>query len=152
MEVDDAVQMIWTQVWDYAGTKFESRGPGSFYGLVGSIADRVLISLMRDGRAQKRGEGRECEGLSTENVRQVTLRPGLSSEPTPTSVARTNEDQGRLQLLLSEEQYTVFHDIEVRGLTAEDVSLVLDKTPSAVRGILRRARLRLVREFEEEKS
>lgn len=152
MELDDVIQVIWAEVWKYAGTQFRSRGPGSFYGLVGSIADRVLINLQREGHAQKRGEGEDCASLTQEDGGRVTPRPGLPVDPTPASVACTHEAEGRLHALLTKDQYTVFYDIEVRGLTAEDLSLVLNRSPSAVRGILRRARLQLMRHFKGERE
>ena len=124
--------------------KFEYRGRGSLDAALAKALEHVLIDLSRERSAQKRGGGK-----GPVDVNDVESTEGLdrfaSDATSPTVRARANELVERARALLEPLEFAVWHGVEIDGFTHVELASRLDTTPSATRGVLRRALLKLLR-------
>lgn len=120
--------------------RFEDRGPGSLDGLLLTLLDRVIADACRRHGAVKRGA----------NVRRVDGDPSdmtalQASDPSPTGLARASELEALCRQHLSEREWEAFRLVQCDGLSAVEAAERLGSTDSAVRGLLLRARARLIK-------
>ena len=66
-----------------------------------------------------------------------------TKQPTPTSDARVSELQDLAKEHLGQREYDVWSLIELDAYTPSEVAVVLSESPSAIRGVLHRARRKL---------
>lgn len=149
MQPEDVTQEIWARAIPAAQTGFVDAGPGSFLGFLGKIADRTMIDLARRLCAQRRGGGAEAAGLQTDWENHVLRKPGNPDQPTPTNLARASELAQLAKEVLPADLHSAWHLVEVEGFTAEEAGLGLRRTASAVRGLLLRARARLMAQLQQ---
>jgi len=150
---DDVVGEVWLRFYS-AGSfaAFEDRGPGSLRRFLGIVLDRTMVDMVRRARAHKRtGDGRhvplEETGPGTDAPRE---RCGLvSKDPTPTSRARESEMAELCRRELDEREGEVWRQVEIEGCSSVEVAARLGLTPAAVRGVLFRARAKLIRALEK---
>ena len=142
-DLDDVLQEIWARAATAARTTFRNLGPGSLFAFLGKIADREVIDLARRHRAKKRGDGGAAE-LSTGFDAAGAARPGCSTPETPTSRARVVELSALARQELNPREFEAWEMVEMRDYTPEEAGLAMRCSGSAVRGLLMRARARLV--------
>jgi len=106
------------------------------------VLDHVLKDAARRAGRRRRGSG--LTEVSLDDLGDAT-RHDLPSDPSPspTSDARAAELLALARERLDERAWSVWYAVEVEGMASTDVAEWLDVTPSAVRGILLRARARL---------
>lgn len=151
MEPMDVVNEAWTRFLGDCKDKFESRGRGSFLALLRDVFDNTAASLARQEGALKRGQGDRGCALSDDGMPHAALRPSQASIETPTSAARVSEIQRIARECLTEVEYQVWSLIHVQSYASDEAALVvsdsgedMERSASAVRGILKRARNKLV--------
>jgi RNA polymerase sigma factor (sigma-70 family) len=151
-QLRDVVQETWLAVHRSRGN-FVHAGRGAFIAWVGRIADNTLIELLRRKNARKRGDGEEGEPLGEHCVHQAVVKPGLPAAETPTSSARVAEIHELAREALTDREYTAWELVEMRGYSPAEAGLALDESSgSAVRGLLKRARRKMVLRLTEEKG
>jgi RNA polymerase sigma factor (sigma-70 family) len=126
---------------------FDDARPGALADALGAILDGVAVDSYRRIQALKRGGGRAVPHYDEHRETGGTgLQPMVPSrEPTPTSNARASEVLDLCQALLGPREWEVWRLIEQEGLDSTEVARRLETTDAAVRGIFRRARLRVLR-------
>lgn len=145
--VEDVVQEIWTRVIPSVKKAFTPSGPGSFYAFLGRLADRTLMDLARLQRAAKRGQGKGDQPLSMNGECSVSLKPGLPAVETPTSRARCSELENMARNELNDREFQAWDLVEMQGYSPDEAGLAMRCSGSAVRGLLLRARTRLISRF-----
>jgi len=150
-QVDDLVQEIWGRVSaERTKRSFEPRGQGSFLAWLSQVAKNTLNDLGRKEIAQKKGEGAEAVPIDTRSGARPAARHGLAPPTTPTSAARVAELDAIAREELSEDEYLAWNLLDVQSYTSEEAGvLVLDRSAAGVRGLLHRARLKLMRRLGE---
>jgi RNA polymerase sigma factor (sigma-70 family) len=144
---DDVVSEVWLRFYSSGSfERFDDRGPGSLRRYLSVILDRAMIDMVRRAKAGKREGGsanvslEECaEGRDPRAGPQVE-----SKDPTPTSGARASELGDLCKAVLDDREYETWRLIEVEGRLASEVAEALGVTPAAVRGVLFRARFKLI--------
>lgn len=147
--VDDVVQEVWTRVVPAVKRSFTPAGPNSFLAFLATVADRTMVDLARRQSASKRGEGENVGRLDTSCEREGARPPGAGIPETPTSSARRTELEEIARVELSERELQAWELVELQGYSAGEAALALACSDSAVRGLLLRARARLVRRLGE---
>lgn len=142
LQVEDVVQEVWLKVVPGAQRTFTPGGEGSFLAFVSKVADNTVIDLVRRQRALKRGEGQEEVPLVPGE------EPGILAGPrefeTPTSSARRSELRDIALRELGNREFLAWDLVEIQGYTAGEAGLAMNISASAVRGLLMRARAKLV--------
>jgi len=142
-ELDDVLQDVWARAVPAAKATFKQAGPGSLLAFLGKIADREVIDIARRHRAQKRGRGGP-ESLATDFDAPDGVRPGRAGPTTPTSHARVAELKTLARAVLGEREHEAWDLVELRQFTPEEAGLAMRCSDSSVRGLLLRARAKLV--------
>ncbi len=127
--------------------KLEDRGRGSLTRLLSKILDDVAIDIYRWHGAEKRGDGRLPSSYDghDENARGGQAQcVAVSLDTTPTSKVRAGELLDRCREVLDPYEWEVWHLVEVESFSSVEIAGRLHTTDSAVRGILRRARRKLL--------
>lgn len=126
---------------------FQDPRPGALANLLGTVLDGVAIDALRRVGAQKRGGGAALRSLEPGEAADTAGEglPVSSREPTPTSDARASELVELCRKLLEPREWEVWRLMEQEGFDSLEVARLLGTTDSAVRGILRRARLHILR-------
>lgn len=146
-EVGDVVQEVWKRVLCTTREKFEP----SFLGFLQAVTDNCIVDLLRRQGARKRGEGGSSNTLDTQAVSHAVPKPGLPEVETPTSRARASELQSIAREELNEREHLAWDLVEMKGYTAEEAGLAMGDqggSGSSVRGLLKRARSKLVSRLE----
>lgn len=129
--------------------RFEDRGPGSLLGALGRILDHVLVDECRRRGAAKRGANALAYSIDGDEGSRHTMHADLASpDPTPTSQARAHELVDLCRQLLAGREAEVWQLVEIEELSPADVARRLGSTPAAVRGVLFRARAKLLKALE----
>ncbi len=130
-------------------TRFEDRGRGSLLAALARILDRVMVDECRRRGALKRGANAACLTLDEEDDGSPSMSVDRASpDPTPTSLARARELLDLCRRHLDRREAEVWQFIEVEGLSPAEAAARLGETPAAVRGVLFRARAKLVKVLE----
>jgi RNA polymerase sigma factor (sigma-70 family) len=128
--------------------RLEHRGSGSLRAALAKILDDVAVDTYRRHGALKRGA----------HLRTVPLEGGVATgtegavelaaeDTTPTSTAREREILELCRALLPPREWDVWWLCEVRRQSSAAVAERTGTTDAAVRGILHRARKRILREL-----
>ena len=149
-QVEDVVQEIWTRVIPSVRKAFTPSGPGSFCAFLGRLADSTMVDMVRTLRAAKRGEDHAARPLSTNWEQEAVPKPGIAAVETPTSRARCSELETLARRALSDREHHAWLLVELHDYSAEEAGVAMRCTGSAVRGLLRRARARLVSRLGDE--
>jgi RNA polymerase sigma factor (sigma-70 family) len=146
LEPEDAVQeAFWRVLSSGLLSRFEDRGPGSLEAALVSVLDRTVKDMLRRAGARKR---------SGELVKVPRGRSGfaLGIEPeptgrevTPTSNARHSELEELCRRTLGEREWEAWRRVELGGWSAVDAAEELGESAASVRGLLFRARQKLVK-------
>jgi len=142
LQLEDVVQEIWLKVVPGARRTFTPGGAGSFLAFVSKVADNTAIDLVRRQRAIKRGEG-QAEVPLVPGEEPGILAGGREFE-TPTSSARRSELREIAARELNQREYLAWDLVEIQTYTASEAGLAMDISGAAVRGLLMRARAKLV--------
>lgn len=144
---EDVVNEAWVRFYSArAYERFEDRGPGSLRRFLVVIVDRVLHDWLRRASAGKRIAGGEA--LSLESLadggdsREIGV--AQSREPTPTKSVRDGELLALVREALDERERLVWERIEVEQRSSIEVAHELGISDSAVRGVIHRARAKLI--------
>jgi RNA polymerase sigma factor (sigma-70 family) len=143
---EDVVSEVWLRCYQtHALEGFQDRGSGSLLRFLRMVLERVMIDLVRRSTAAKRDGGAQQALADAEAANGIgsALSSLPAREPTPTSHARVGELVELCRSVLSAEEWTVWNAVEVQGLDTETVVQRLDRSPSAIRGLLFRARKKL---------
>jgi len=128
--------------------RFEDRGAGSLRKVLFRVLDRTLLDALRRERTSKRSANvARAFRDGTDAGLEAFLQSVDHREPSPTSQARTREWVETCRDLLAEREWVVWHAVEVGGRTAADVARDLGIAESAARGLLFRARRRILHEL-----
>jgi RNA polymerase sigma factor (sigma-70 family) len=130
---------------------FEDRGRGSLEAVLTRVLENTLVDFGRRASARKRGGTHErVDALET------GLAPGLDRLPaedtTPTSRARSNELVELAGRVLEPRELEAWRPVEIEGLDAADVAHRMESTPAAIRGLVYRARAKLMRALSDERG
>lgn len=125
---------------------FEDRGPGSLAAALGKILDFTLNDALRRANAVKRGANARtvsCDSADGDLPPQIASLP--ARDPTPTSNARVTELIALCRRHLDDREWRVWSRVEIEGLDPATVAVEVGITASAIRGVLFRARAKLVK-------
>lgn len=140
--VEDIVQEAWIKLIPGAQRTFTPGGAGSFLAFVARVTDNVMVDLVRRIQARKRGDGQPVVPLVP------GVEPGIEARTrgfeTPTSSARRTELEQLASRELSERELLAWQLVELQSYTASEAGLAMEITGAAVRGLLLRARAKLV--------
>lgn len=157
LEPMDVVQDAWCSFVKHGRDRFVSRGKGSFLALMRDILDKKLVDLIRQHTSQKNGEGRPGEALVEDGMPAAMLRPEQAPVETPTSASRASEIDGLAKRVLTDLEYRVWELCSVKNYTSDEAALVvsesgedIDRSASAIRGILKRVRAKLASHLPDE--
>jgi RNA polymerase sigma factor (sigma-70 family) len=134
---------------------FHDPRPGALADLLGTVLEGVATDAYRRAQALKRGGGTPIRSLDGHGKAGDTTGDGLavaSREPTPTSDARASELVQLCRTVLEPREWEVWRLIEQEGLHSSTVARRLGTSDAAVRGLFRRARLRILRVLAKEQG
>ncbi len=117
---------------------------GSVRRFLNRIVDGEVLDVFRRGMAAKRGGG--WRRLRADNMLEgdevaVEL---LSAEPTPTSEVRYRETCDRFRAALNDREWQLLEAVSIQGMSSEEVAAVHGTTAAAIRGVLLRARAKVI--------
>lgn len=133
--------------------RFEHRGPGSLRNVLYRVLDRTILDALRFERACKRSANVAPAPRDETSAGTAALARHMDDrEPSPTSAARRNEWIASCRRILTDREWTVWSAVDIDERTPAEVARSLGDGESAVRGVLFRARARILRElfFEQE--
>lgn len=150
VDEDDVIAEVWLRCYA-AGllVEFEHRGAGSLQALFTTLVGRTLTDLLRRYGASKRDGPLESSSVDELEALAVagTGMPS-SHETTPTARARASELESLCRDALETREWEIWRLAEVDGLDAPAIAERFGLTSSAVRGVLFRARKKLVRALD----
>jgi RNA polymerase sigma-70 factor, ECF subfamily len=153
--LEDAVQDVWTRALDSL-PRFEWQGKGSFFRWLGGIADNVVKNHARRHLGTPRGTECSLEVLGTGNETFLVEDRRLGKRgTTPSRTLQREERLARLETALEKllpDHREVILLARLQGLRILEVAQRMDRTPEAVRSLLRRALQELQREFGDTES
>ncbi len=152
VSADDVVQeVLWRSLSSRLLSRFEDRGRGSLDSLLDTVLDRTLVDMARRSNAQKRGGLHTSFRIDTVESNDHPALAGMEARTaTPSSDLRAADLLRFCRDHLEEEEWTIWHAVEIEGL---DTSLVGEErgiSASAIRARLFRARQKLIRALEAE--
>jgi len=124
--------------------RFEDRGKGSLMGGLYTVLDRTLKDAVRRHLdTDKRGRDVDLQTLDEASQRAVAgaLR---APDPTPTSRVRANDLLELCRTALPPREWDVWRRLHVEGQDYATIAAQLSLTEAAVRGLVYRARERIV--------
>jgi RNA polymerase sigma factor (sigma-70 family) len=125
--------------------RLEDRGRGSLRKVLERVLDRVLLDLHRGATTAKRGSHALPVGLDGQVEDSLP-----ASDPTPTSEARAAELVEMCRRELTEREWQAWRLVELEGLESGTAALRIGTTGSAVRGLVLRARAKLIQAMAEQ--
>jgi DNA-directed RNA polymerase specialized sigma24 family protein len=130
---------------------FEDRGRGSLQAALLTVLDCTLVDLGRRAKARKRG-GDAARVSIDESADGAVLASSLASaDTTPTSRARERDLAEIARRVLEPRELEVWTLVARCGLDSTEAARQLRTTDSAVRGLLKRARAKLIRALDRER-
>ncbi len=148
---EDIVQEVWSNVVERSREAFECRGPGSFCAYICKITDNRIKSRVTRHLAQKRGGGSRVVPCSDHAEQNAVQKPGTPYPSTASSVARVSELQGLAEKRLLPDEYQAWYLVDNLGYTSQEAAFAMGedlegggRSDSGVRGLLLRARLKLI--------
>jgi RNA polymerase sigma factor (sigma-70 family) len=143
IDLDDVLQELWARVMPAVRTQFRHDGPGTLYAFLGRVCDRLVVDIARRMYAQKRGE-RATRELGTVVDVADGARPGRSAPLTPTGHARFAELVNIARESLSDREFDAWRLVEMEQFSSDEAALAMRCSGAAVRGLMLRARSKLV--------
>lgn len=152
VSAEDIVQEVfWRALSSGMLQDFDDRGRGSLAAALNVVLDRTLVDVGRRLSAAKREGDRTARSLDEIGDGAMIDDTRLSSrDPTPTSHAREDELVKACRDTLGEREWETWELVELSGWTCEDAARHLGQTAAAVRGVLFRARAKLLRALAHE--
>ena len=148
---EDLVQEVFVRALSSGMLRdFEDRGRGSLARALAKVLDDVAVDTYRRHGTLKRGGG--VPGLQARDEAAEEGEVAASSparDATPTSNAREKEILELCRDVLEPREWQVWQLSEVEGLDSRAVAERLGATPAAVRGVLHRARKRILRRMAD---
>jgi RNA polymerase sigma factor (sigma-70 family) len=142
-QISDLVQDVWARAMPIVRNNFKCNGPGALLAFLTTIADRTVVDLVRSHRSQKRGRG-GASRLPT-GYETASAMPGTPAPETPTSQARVSEITRIAREVLTEREHEAWERVEVHGFAAVEAAFAMNCTSASVRGLLLRARAKIIR-------
>lgn len=148
VQAEDIAQEAWAKVVRSGLDAYTPQGPGSFLAYLARITDNTIIDTVRRLHAAKRGEGREHVELAPEDEGRTPQ--AWSTTESPTSAARRSEIEELARRVLTQREFAVWELVELQDYTSDEAGFAVDATSSAVRGLLMRARTKLIAALRSE--
>lgn len=139
---EDVVQEAWAKVVRFGLGGYTPQGPGSFLAYLARITDNTVVDIVRRLNAAKRGEGREHVELGPED--DSSTPHTYSPVESPTGAARRHEIEELAARLLTARECEAWELVELEDYTSDEAGLALGTSGSAIRGLLKRARTKLI--------
>lgn len=142
---DDVVQEVWRRALAARLlARFEDRGRGSLERTLRRVLEFTLSDWARRASAEKRGGQVERYSLELELPERERTAPLQASATTPTSAARATELLELCRAELDAREWSAWRAVELEGKSAVEAAAELGTSAAAVRGLLFRARSKLV--------
>jgi DNA-directed RNA polymerase specialized sigma24 family protein len=124
----------------------EGRAPGSMHRALQVVLDRVLADHLRRLGSAKHGAGVSMISISpsAEDTGSPLLSRLASSSATPTVSARSAELIRLCQSHLGDGEWEVWRLRVVAGLGFDEIAALVEATSASVRGVMHRARKKLI--------
>jgi len=142
IDPEQAVQDVWLKLAKKGNTPPVGPEKGELTKWMCKVLDQHVTDLIRRQMAAKRGGGN----------RQVSIHPSdsqtspvavLARTPTPSEDASAKELIALAKKRLPAQQYDVWYGVHVRSETPAELAIQMGRTPSAIRGLLKRAHEKL---------
>jgi len=128
--------------------RFRDRGPGSLRNLLFRVLDRTLLDALRRQRTRKRSANVASLSGDEGDAGCLPARSLVDArEPTPTSSARAREWIEHCRRVLPAREWEIWSLVEVEGHSPQEAAALHGIGGNAARGLLLRARARLIREL-----
>lgn len=145
---EDVVHEVWLR---FCGSgsflRFEHRGPGSLRRFLGIMLDRALVDLVRHDQADRRGGSLDVRSLDDGHHDGRELQHA-TDDPTPTSRSRSAELRRLCRRILEPREYEIWRMVEVEERAAVEVAAEMCTSSASIRGIVHRARLKLLKQLD----
>jgi len=149
---DDIVSEVWVRGYASGSLQaFEDRGRGSLRRFLCVLLDRTMVDLTRRFGAVKRRSLLACRGFEVDSGTKANCsvtKVADVKEPTPTSNVRADELLRLCEEVLEEKEWRIWKLAESDGLDSAEIGVRLGISSSAVRGVLFRARAKLITALE----
>lgn len=133
--------------------RFEDRGRGSLEAALMQILERTMVDFARRLGAEKRGGGfARVDPVPVGDSRAAEFDGIASTETSPTGRAREHELVELARRALEPHEFEIWDLVELAGYDSNEVASRLHMTASAVRGVLFRAKAKLVRAIVGERD
>ena len=142
LQIEDVLQALWARAIPAVRDRFRDAGPGSLLAYLGTIADREMHDLARQGLTKKRGRG-AVRSLPTGFERAGGSALPTSAPETPTGHARATELARLARELLTGREHEAWDLVELQGYSSDEAGLAMGSTGAAVRGLVLRSRTKL---------
>jgi len=130
--------------------RFEDRGPGSLRNALFTVLERTLVDMLRRAGTVKRGANARPLSLDEVGTTDGTLVDAIPSrDPNPSSLARSHELEELCRSVLEEREWRAWQLVEMEGRSSAEAAERLGSSPAAIRGLLFRARAKLVRALDD---
>lgn len=148
---EDVVQeVMWRVLSSRMLGAFEDRGRGSLEAALETVLERTLVDMGRRFGASKRGGDRVKGSLDAPELDGRKRSESLpADQTTPTSNARSNELVELCRRVLEPREREAWELVELRGFDSNEAAVKLGTSGAAIRGLLLRARGKLVRALGE---
>jgi DNA-directed RNA polymerase specialized sigma24 family protein len=125
-------------------TRYQDRGPGTLGALLGVVLTHTLEDHARRLGALKHGGGELPTSLDASGDDGPQRERLAAPQPSPSAEVRATDVLERSRRLLEPHEWDLWRLLEVDGLRPEDIAGLVGRTSASVRGVLFRARLKLV--------
>jgi DNA-directed RNA polymerase specialized sigma24 family protein len=124
--------------------RYEDRGPGTLGALLGVVLTHTLEDHARRLGALKHGAGEQPASLDASGDDTPRRERLAAPRPSPSAEVRAKDLLERSRQLLAPHEWDLWRLVEVDGLRPEDIAGLTGRTAASVRGVLFRARLKLM--------
>jgi len=124
--------------------RYEDRGPGTLGALLGVVLTHTLEDLARSLGALKHGAGEPPVSLDASEDDGAQHERLVAPAPSPSAEVRAKDVLERSRQLLEPHEWDLWRLVEVDGLRPGDIAELTGRSPAAVRGVLFRARVKLM--------
>lgn len=145
MTEDDVLGELWKTLLERDSLEhFDDRGPGSLRAWLRGVLDRLMTDLARRGGAMKRRGGELPHSLDGSSSTARRAGQVAGGAPGPATIARVGDFADRCLRALPQREAEVWELRVLRELEFDEIASKLGCTPASARGLLHRARARLV--------
>ena len=148
---EDIVQETWLSAFEHrAIPRFKRRHPGSLFSWLRIIQSRKCLDHLRKARALRGEASVSQRSLDKASGGETLGQQVPSSDTTPTSRARYQEYLALCKRTLTEREWEAWRMVEIEDRTDTEAAPLLGTTPSAVRSLVHRSKLKLLKELDED--